>query len=260
MNATRKIVVVSEASMDRDPLVNRARRIPVSKLTAYRDSFADAVQGRVAFESKVERRRADGSFYIGQSADIRHLEALAASDAAMRVLCALKVDPVSYAFPQSQEGGKSSSETSNLKSYKKTRELCETVYIGSATVENVAKVFAVCAHKATLAGHAVLKRDFAETFLSSRELRSIAQGSADLWNALDEIRAKHMTTGAQTQASQMIRTLVALKSATDVRDGRSKDVAINPDGLIINALMRRLGQVTDVTTDATDAEPEAVAA
>jgi len=62
---------------------------------------------------------------------------------------------------------------------------------------------------------------------------------------LDTIRAKHMTGGAPTQTSQMIRTLVALKSAVDVKEGQQKHVAIDPNGLVIKSLMRRLGQIVD---------------
>jgi hypothetical protein len=249
MNAQRKIQVVDTAAMLQDGLFRSMRSAPRSKLAAMQAAIAEVVSARTTFESKLERRAADGSYFTGQSNDIKHLQALQDNDSVTRLFVALKVDPVSYLFPQSQDHGKSSSETSNLKAYKKAREVAELIWTGVSKIENVCKVFTVCAFKSTEFGVDTLGREFAETFLSSRELRSVTQGSADLFDAIDEVKAKHMTTGAQTQTSQMVRTLVALKSAKDVRNGRSKDTWIDHDGRVMQALMRRFGVVTDVTID-----------
>jgi hypothetical protein len=247
MTAQRSIVVVNHSAMLNDNLYRTMHFIRKDKLAAMKSAIETIVSERRDFEATRERRLADGSYVVGQSGDIKHVEALAKSDAFARLCVALKIDPRSYIYPQSQEFGKSSSETSNLKAYKKAKEVAEVIWNGSSTLERVAKVFTVCSYiAAERFGQDTLKRDFCENFLSSREFRSINQGSEDLWNAIDEVRARHMSTGASTQASQMVRTLVALKSAQDVRDGRAKDVRIDPQGLVMNALMRRFGQVTDV--------------
>lgn len=249
----RQIIVVSTADMLSAPLyasmVNADAPETVNKFRSFKGRATKLLAEREDFESKQERKRADGSVFVGQSNDFRHLREYIESDAALRMLFALGADLRSVIFPQSQTGGKSSSETSNLKSYKKAREIAECIYTGSGSLENVSKVSTVCAALAMRSGMDVLKRDFVECFLSSR-LHSIAQGSADLWTAIDEVRAVHMTTGAQTQASQMIRQLVALKSAEDVREGREKNVRIKRDGLVFNALLKRLGQETFADADA----------
>lgn len=250
MTAQRKIQVVSHTAMMNDALYSAMHKAPKSKVAAMMEQINKVCDDRETFEATVERTLANGEKVQGQSADIKHVQALKDHDAVARMFIALRIDPVSYIFPQSKEGGKSSSETSNLKAYRKARQVAEVIYNGSSKLENVCKVFAVCAYRATVTfGQEVLKREYAENFMTRAEFRSIAQGTEDLWSAIDDIRAKHMSTGAQTQASQMIRTLVALGSAVDVMDGRSKNVAIRPDGLVINALMQRLGQ-KEVVEDA----------
>lgn len=253
----RKIVVVNTDAMLNDKLFRSMKFAPKSKVTAMLESIEAVAVERRNFEATVQRRSADGSLYVGQSNDIKHVEALRGNEAVARMFVALKVDPRSYIFPQSQPTGKSSTETSNLKAYKKAREVAELIWTGASTIENVCKVFSVCAFRAvTMSGADVLKRQFAETFLSSVEFRTIREASEDLWNAIDEVRAKHMTTGAQTQASQMIRTLVALRSAEDVRDGREKNVRVHADGLVLQALMRRFGQVTDTAEQVEAEQPQ----
>lgn len=249
MTSIQKIVVVNTEAMMNDALFRAMKNVGASKVEAMSQSIRDIVAERTAFEATVERTAGDGSKYTGQSNDIRHVEALTNNDAVSRLFVALKIDPRAYIHPVSK-GGKDSTETSNLKAYRKARQLAEVIWSGSSDLENVAKVFAVCAWKAVQSSSVtdnVLRRDYAECFLNSTEFRSIREGAQELFDAIDDIRARQMTGGgAKTQASQMIRTLVALKSATDVRDGRSKNVQIDPQGKVVQALMRRFGQVTDV--------------
>jgi hypothetical protein len=250
MSATRKIVVVTSEAMSQDALYRSMKNVSKDKVASMLTAIKSVASERETFEANVDRRLADGSFVTGQSADIKHVQALCDNDSVARLFVALKIDPRAYIFPQSRDGGKSSTETSNLKAYKKAREVAECIWTGTSTLENVARVFTTCAYRASQFGQEVLTRDFLENFLSSREFRSINQGSVDLWNAIDDVRAKHMSSGAQTQASQMVRTLVALKSAVDVRDGRAKHTRVDADGKVMQALMRRFGQVT------TDNSPE----
>jgi hypothetical protein len=261
MSAQRKqVIVVNTDAMMNDTLYRRLRnKCPASKVSAMQVAITEACKDRSDFEATVERRSASGVYWTGQSNDIKHVQALGGydsgtgvyrgNDAVARLFVALKLDPVQVIFPQSQVGGKTSSETSNLKGYKKLREIAETIWTGSSTLENTVKVFTACAYTIAHAGKDVLERRYAEDFLSSREYRSISQGSEDFLRAVEEVdsmRRSEITGGKQTQTSQMIRQLVALGSATDVRDGRAKNVRIHADGLVMQALMRRFGQVTDV--------------
>lgn len=250
MSAQRQIVVVSTADMMEDALFAQMRDATsdanVAKFNAFKGRVTRLLAERAAFEDTVERKGADGRIYTQRAEDNKdfaQLQALCESESALRMLFALNINLRSYIFPQSQKDGKSSNETSNLKSYKKAREIAECIYTGSSTLEKVCKVTVACTAIAMRSGMDVLERDFVECFLSSR-LHSIRQGSADLWSAIDEVRAKHMSSGAQTQASQMIRQLVALRSAEDVRDGRSKNVRVFKEGRVFNALLKRFGQET----------------
>lgn len=241
--AKRRVVVVNRESMEQDALFSAMSKVSAKREADMIASINAICDEREAFEANRERRALDGSVSVGQSNDIRHVRALKDNPSYARLLVALKADPREIIFPQSRDGGKTSSQTSNLKAYRKQRQVAETIYCGSSDLENVVKVFTVCMYRAATMRNEVIERDFAETFLSSVEFRTIAQASEDLWSAIDEVRASHMSTGAQTQASQMIRTLVALKSAEDVRNGRSKDVKAHTDGLVMQALMRRFGIV-----------------
>ena len=249
VSAQKTIVIVNHSAMMNDTLYRAMHYARKDKIAAMTVAIKTVVAERKAFESTVERRVADGSFVTGQSADIKHVEALATSTAFARLCVALKLDPRAYIYPQSQEGGKLSTETSSLKAYKKAREIAETIWNGSSTLENVVKVFSVCAIKLATVGQETMTRRYLEDFFASREYRSISQGSSEFLLAVeecDEMRARHMSGGKATQASQMVRTLVALKSAVDVRNGRMKDTKVDPRGLVSQALMRRFGQVNDV--------------
>lgn len=254
MTAQRKILVVNASEMNADALYSSMVAVEAGKLSAMKGSITKIVNERVAFEAQRERKLSDGSIVVQQSNDIRHVEALAESEAFARLCVALKINPRGYIHPASQKDGKTAEQTSNLKAYKKAREVAELVFHGTSSLENVAKVFTVCAFKAvqtSTVSDNLLRRDYAECFLNSPEFRSIREGAQELFDAIDDIRAKQMTGGgAKTQASQMIRTLVALGSAEDVRNGRAKDVRINPQGLVMQALMRRFGIVTDEQPEA----------
>lgn len=252
MSAQRKINIVTTSDMESNALFASMQSIAPAKLSAMKGSLTKVIKERVAYEA-LRERLIDGAMIVQQSDDIRHVEALGDSESFARLCVALNINPRAYIHPSSQKEGKSSDQTSNLKAYKKAREVAELIYIGSASLENVAKVFAVCAYKAvqtsTITDN-VLPRNYAECFLNSPEFRSIREGAKELFDAVEDIRAKQMTGGgAKTQASQMIRTLVALGSAEDVRNGRSKDVRINPNGLVMQALMTRFG-VVNVGPDA----------
>lgn len=237
----RKIVIVNTEAMMESALFRSMRNVGSAKLDAMKSALAEASAKRTEFEAQRERM-IDGVPQVGQSPDIKHVHALASSEAFARFAVAQKIDPLNYLFPQ-HKGSKTQTETSNLKAYRKARQVAETIWSGSSDLENVVKVATVCMFKVASSRGEVIERDFAECFLSSIEFRTISEASPELWSAIDDVRAKHMTTGAQTQTSQMIRTLVALGAAEDVRNGRAKDVRVNPEDRVVQALMRRFGVV-----------------
>lgn len=241
MHAYRKIVVVTEADMMQAPLYAQMTELSDRRVKTMKDSINKVCDERSEYESTRERIK-DGVLQIAQSDDIKFVDALKDHDAFARMLLALKINPREYVFPQSLDGGKTSSQTSNLKSYNKARQVAEVIFSNSTDLEGVARVFAVCAYRFASSGVGVITREYCKDFLSSREFTGIDTATADLWSKIDDIRAKQITGGAETQSGQMVRTLVALKSASDVRDGRAKNVAIDTDGLVMRALMIRLGQ------------------
>jgi hypothetical protein len=239
------VVTVSESDMfNKSPLAADMRLLSPQKVQAVRSAFAKVIDERTAFEAKQERM-IKGVLTVGQSPDIKHLEAMRTDDATHRMFGALALNVRSFLFPQSQKEGKQDNETANLKSYRKVRQIANLIgHSDSANaLENVAKVSAVCMFRFASSGHAELSRDWCETFLSSREFSSIDTATADLLSAIDDVRAKQMSGGAATQSGQMVRVLVGLQSAYDKRDGRNKNVVVNPDGLVLQALMVRFGQI-----------------
>lgn len=249
MSTQRNVVIVRSVDMMETALYSRMVN---ATSDANRESFANYTQhaSRIAkeredFEAK-QPRTVDGHFYAdgAQSKDIAHLRNLASDDAALRMLYALNVNLRSYFHPQSQSGGKTSSETSNLKAYKKVLEAARCIYSGQTGMEDVLKVAIVCAAQAMQHGKEVFTRDFFEDFLHSSG--HIKSGSSDIFDAIDEYRDRSVATksGASTQSSQIIRSLVALQCAEDVKEGRLKNVRINPNGLVFNALLKRFGQDT----------------
>lgn len=238
----RNVVIVREADMSASELYTDMVGVSDRRLKNALAAIESVVNERAEYEANRERK-IGGIITVGQSPDIRHAEALINNEAFARMVLALKIDLRSYIFPQSQENGKSDSETSNLKSYRKVRQIAETVLHGSSDLEGVARVFSVCVFHFARNGNGLLNREYCKAFLSSREFANLDTGTAQLFADVDDIRAKQMSGGAETQSGQMVRSLVALKSATDVRDGRNKNVAIDQDGKVLRALMVRLGQI-----------------
>lgn len=240
MSAYRRVTVVSSAQMEDTALFQAS--VSPRKQNLMMRAVERVCSQRIDYEAQKERM-IGGVLQVGQSPDIRFVEALIGNESYARLLVAIGANPRELIHPDSVEGGKQSDQTSNLKSYNKQRQIAETIFTGNSDLEGVARVFAVCAYRFATSGRTILTREWCENFLSSREFASIDVGTADLWSNIDDIRAKQMTGGAATQSGQMVRTLVALKSATDVREGRAKNVQVNPEGLVMQALMTRLGQM-----------------
>ena len=252
----KKIVVVSEGAMQEDALYRAMKNASASKVAERLQVQSALIGERTEYESNRERQDKFGNVYVGQSNDIAQIQALEGSEAFARLSIAIKLDDRAYLFPQSQASGKLSTQTSNLKAYKKAREIAETIYIGgSIGLENVVKVFFACCVKVVATSNGpVISRTYGECFLNSPEFRSIYTGAQELFDAIEDTRAnaKHMSNGAPTQTSQMIRTLVALGVATDVQNGRSKDFRFNAESKVALALSRRLGLIEGPTADLSD--------
>lgn len=240
-----KIVIIREADM-----LQTAFGAAVAAITPQREGkalklIAQIVDERFEYEANKERIK-NGVLQIAQSPDAeKHLLPLKGNRAFARMVIALNVDARTFLFPQSLDGGKTSEMTSNLKALRKIRQIAEVTCGEGSDLENVAKVAAVCMYHFANNGRGVITREYCKAFLSSYELQHLDQATADLWSAVNEIRGSTVSYdgGAETQSGQMVRALVALGSATDVRDGRHKNVSVNPDGLIMQALMMRLGQI-----------------
>jgi hypothetical protein len=227
----RKIIHVSTATMEGDPLF---RRINASKLGFNRAKFDSYVaqmrvemNNRHALEQRKERM-VDHVLCIADSPDSRFLVSARDSVNFQRLCWALKVNVTALAG-------------SNLKSFAKLEEIADLVIKGS-DIQKVTKAWTVCAYIAnTRFGRDVLPRAESELFLNT--LSHVRQGTSELFEAIDEIRAQ-IATGAPTQTSQIVRSLVTLGGAEDVCEGRHKHTRVLPDSPVMQALMRRLGQVT----------------
>lgn len=239
----RKINIVTQADMEKSVLFADMNKVSAKRLATALAAIEAVCEERKTYEATRERIK-DGILQVAQSPDIKFVEALRGNEAFARMVLALRIDPRSYIHPASQEGGKTSSETSNLKAYNKARQVAEVIWSGASDLETVAKVFTVCAYHFANNGRELMTREHVEVFLSNRSLDSIDEGTRELFDAIDDVRAKQMSGGAETQAGQMVRTLVALKSAHDVRDGRKKNVKIEAQGLVMQALMTRFGVVS----------------
>jgi hypothetical protein len=244
--SNKKIIIVTNADMEKTVLGAAIAAVTPQRLGKVAKSASAIIAERVDYEANRERM-IDGVLTIGQSPDIKHLQALDGNEAFLRMSLALNLDLRTYLFPQSLDGGKTSEMTSNLKALRKVRQIAETIASGVSDLEKVARVFSVCAYRFADAGNDTLTREYCKAFLSSYELQSLDAATAQIWSDIDDIRAKEMSGGAETQSGQMVRSLVALGGAVDVRDGREKHVRILHKSPVMEALAMRFGLLTDAT-------------
>lgn len=238
----RNIKVIREADMSKTVLYAAMKDLSEERVAAAMRSIKKVAAERSSFEASKERMK-DGVMQVSQSPDIKFVDALIDNESVARFILANGINVRSLIHPASQKSGKSSSETSNMKSYEKFRQIAETIWTGNSDLQKVAKVFAVCSFHFATKGNDLLTREYCKGFLSSREFANLDQASADLWTAIDDIRAKEMSGGAETQSGQMVRQFVAMNVAEDVKEGRNKHARINPNAPVMQALMMRLGQL-----------------
>ena len=201
----------------------------------------------------IEDRKARDTAALGPnqtlSKDFVHLDDWKDSEALPRFFIAAEIDPKGYILNPYlddaeliKRGFSPDARTRNLKAYKKVREVAEYVVSGNSKLEAVFKTFVACAILASNTTE-VIPRNVCERFLSSIPLNDV---SDDLANAVEAFQAKHMTTGASTQTSQMTLTLANLGAATVIRDGRNKHFKLNPESGLIQALSERFGMSEQV--------------
>jgi hypothetical protein len=261
----QKLFIQNRAALTGQALFDHAQNAPAEKVSAMVNYINQVCDEREAFEAQRERV-IDGVLTVGQSPDIKQVQALKGSVALARLCLALGTDPRSFIHPRSQTGGKSSTDTENLKGLKKVREVAETVLLGgdgkNVGIENVLKVLVVCMDKTVqLRGTDVIERKYAECYLNSSEYRSIAKQDKELFDSVEAYRAKQMTGGgAKTQVSQVVRMLAPFGAVEDVQDGRAKNIRFNRDHPLVDALLIRLGFRTVVAPveAVTEATPETV--
>jgi hypothetical protein len=97
----------------------------------------------------------------------------------------------------------------NAKALKKVTEIARFVCGHGEKLERVARAFIACAIVATDRGVDVITNAVNARFLNSDDLKAHISDS-DLLDNLADLRAKHMTSGAATQSSQMRNVLDAL--------------------------------------------------
>jgi hypothetical protein len=97
----------------------------------------------------------------------------------------------------------------NAKALKKITELAQLVVGHGAKVEKVTRAFIACAIIATEKGHATITNEVNRRFLCSADF-SGRLADQDLIDHLDELRLRSMTSGAETQSSQVRNVLDVL--------------------------------------------------
>lgn len=220
------------------PMIWKMVEATPQKVGSMRKRIADLITERRALDSA---KLPEGGEL---SKDFRHLEDWENSDAIARLFIAAEIDPKGYILNPYLEdaelikrGFDPSARTRNLKAYKKVREVAEYVVTGNAKLEAVFKTFVACSIVASRTVE-FIDSNVCERFLSSIPLNDV---SDDLANAVDAFQAKHMTTGAATQSSQMRLTLANLGAVQiEKRDGR-KGFILKPNSGIVQALAERFG-------------------
>lgn len=236
--STRTNVTTAFTELLDQPMITAMWKATPQAVGSMRKRIADLIDQRKELDAA---KLADGQEL---SKDFRHLEAWKENDSIARLFIAAEIDPKAYILNPYLEdaelikrGFDPNARTRNLKAYKKVSEVAAYVVTGKAKLEAVFKTFVACS---ILASRTVefIDSNVCERFLSSIPLTDV---SPDLAEAVDAFQAKHMTTGAATQSSQMRLTLANLGAVTiEKRDGR-KGFILKPNSGIVQALAERFG-------------------
>lgn len=243
--STRTRVETVNADTAKTGLIATMRGAEGRKLSTMKGRITKAVNARR--DKETENLGPNESL----SKDFAELERWTTSNAVAALFMSLEIDPHVYIMQPFLEDAKlvkagfdTQARTRNLKAYKKVRELSEYIMNGDSKLEAVFKTFVACGIIASSKTD-ILKRDVCERFLSSIPLTDVSE---DLAEAIDAFQAKHMSGGAQTQASQCILTLANLKAGSIVRDGRNKHLKLDAKSQVIQALAERFGMTEQLNT------------
>lgn len=236
--SNRTSVTTANSELLDQPMIEAMWSASPQQVGGMRKRISDLIDDRKARDS--EKLPEGGEL----SKDFRHLEDWKESDALHRFFLAMQIDPKGYILNPylddaelKKRGFDPSARTRNLKAYKKVREVAEYVVTGQAKLEAVFKTFVACSIVASRTV-SFIDSNVCERFLSSIPLTDV---SADLAEAIDAFQAKHMTTGAATQASQMRLTLANLGAVTMQKEDGRKGFVLKPESGLIQALAERFG-------------------
>tara|TARA_B100000749_G_scaffold276189_2_gene263002 strand:+ start:849 stop:1646 length:798 start_codon:yes stop_codon:yes gene_type:complete len=240
---TRTNVKTVNAELLALPIIEDMRSLSPQQVNSMKGHLTKAISKRIENDPQGVK-----------SKDFKHLESWKDSNALLRLFVAAKIDPQGYInqgwmddAEVIKRGFNPVSRTKNLKAYKKVREIAEYIVSGQSRCEAVVKTFVACLIQASRFGDAI-NRETLYKFLSRIDLSEV---SADLADAVSDLQAKHMTTGAQTQTSQLCLTLANLGVLTETRDGRTKRVTLNATSPITQAFAERFGMVEALEAVAT---------
>ncbi|MCR9222835.1 MAG: hypothetical protein NXH70_02100 [Hyphomonas sp.] len=236
--STRTNVQTATTELIDQPMIWNMVNATPQAVGSMRKRIADLIEDRKARD---EAKLPEG----GQlSKDFRHLEDWKDCDAIARLFIAAEIDPKAYILnPYIEDaelikrGFDPSARTRNLKAYKKVREVAEYVVTGNAKLEAVFKTFVACSIVASRTVE-FIDSNVCERFLSSIPLNDVSE---DLAQAVDAFQAKHMTTGAATQSSQMRLTLANLGAVQIQKEEGRKGFILNKESGLIQALAERFG-------------------
>lgn len=191
---------------------------------------------------KDEEIRARANEALPMSPDFKFVQALDDRTVA-RYFVTLAINPEAYLSRELSDADWTSKtkldiacRTISLKGYAKTRETAN-YFAHNAHLQMVLKAFTACAIISAQSTR-VLPRDVCTRFLNSAQLHSV---SNELKEALEDYRAKHMSTGASTQTSQSTLQLANMRAASVVRNGRYKDFVLDVNSIVIESFAQRFG-------------------
>lgn len=224
-------------------------------MTKVSEQAVSSMLGRIkkAIDNRAqEELRARVNEQTQMSADFRFVQALADRTVA-RYFVTLGINPEAYLSREMSDADwmkktnlDASCRTISLKGYAKTKESAN-YFAHNQHLQNVLKAFTACAIISAQSTR-VLPRDVCTRFLNSAQLSNV---SSELQTALDDFRAKHMSTGASTQTSQSTLQLANMRAANVIRNGRYKDFVLDVNSIVIESFAQRFG-MTDQLQRARD--------
>lgn len=211
-------------------------------VTAMRKKIAGAIEERK--ELKLKQKPALGDAF-------QCLLDWNETDAVARLFIGLKINPRAFILMKwlddaelNKHGFQKLAVTESLYGYKKIKEIAQYILSGNSKLESIVMTWTACAIIASRTGEPI-PREVCKTFLSSIDLEQVSPALASAvrdYQAVRALQAVHMSGGKDTQTSQMTLVLASLGSGTLVKR-ETKDIIINRQGMVIQALAERFGML-----------------